>query len=546
MNWRVYFLLASVAAAQQTIPQPDSVGLVEGHVIHAATGEAIRKAHVILEGSAIEHDSELVATSDEAGHFRFANVSPGVYRLMADKTGLLSGGYGQVKAEDAQTLLKVSAGERVEDVTLRLFPAGTINGRILDGDGDPAAGYEVVLWTRHRHRRNTPNSPADQTTTNQSGEYRFDGLMPGAYYVSAGKESSGLAVREIPVDAAGRITKVHQLRTFHPAAISLSDAQSIRIESGQEQPGVDIQIQRGPLLSVKGRIAGTLSYSSKYEVSATVEEGMGWTSEGGEILPNGDFVFDELPPGKHRLILLDHSMSGPEEIGATEVNLVDQDVTGIVITPFRPAQVRVRVTMEGEDKLLTTGSVSLNPDHWDGHSWNSLSQYPPQNGTYLIDAVPPDKYQVWFNGAPGCYLKSVQSGGRLLNAEAIDVTEGANLDLLMTFSKKVASVSGDVEASESQASHPMRVLLISEDTASEWNKISLGELDQSLHFSIEHMRPGKYIAFAAQEDDFDLWDNADFVKLLQSEGTEVELHESQHANLHLKLITKGVTDHIRQ
>lgn len=58
--------------------------------------------------------------------------------------------------------------------------------------------------------------------------------------------------------------------------------------------------------------------------------------------------------------------------------------------------------------------------------------------------------------------------------------------------------------------------------------------------------PGKYLAFATQESDFDLWDDADFVQLLEPEASALELHENEHASLRLKLIPKDVTTRLRQ
>ena len=58
------------------------------------------------------------------------------------------------------------------------------------------------------------------------------------------------------------------------------------------------------------------------------------------------------------------------------------------------------------------------------------------------------------------------------------------------------------------------------------------------------MPPRPYEAFAS-EDDLDLWDNTEFIKLLQSKGNHLELQEKQQANLHLKLIPKEETDRVR-
>jgi Carboxypeptidase regulatory-like domain len=540
-------LLSTVAFAQQTTVDADQIAALEGTVVDAITKEPVRKARVTLALSARERDFDLVATTDEAGHFRFAEVKPGTYTLIAAKGQFINGSYGETKLGGAPTLLKLSAGDRLKDLTLRLFPAGAISGRVLDTDGEPVPGEDVVLWSAHGRRGHSIYSTGDETTTNQNGEYQFQSLMPDNYYLRAGRPSSGGGVREIPVDSDGKITKVHDFLTFYPAAPSRADAQSIRVQSGQEQTGIDIHVQRGSLLTVKGRIAGAIDSISNLHVSASTDESLDWTSETAKVLPDGEFLI-ELPPGRHRLTLTQQSTNGAKEIGATEANLTDHDLSGIVITRFQPAQVRVRVVIEGEeDHPITTGSVSLIPaESNEKATRNSFSQFQPQNYTFLIDGVSPGKYHIWFNNAHGCYLKSIQSGNRTLDSDLVDVTEGANLNLLITYSKKVATVSGEVEVSADQADAPISVAFILEDyNGPQWN-VHLAQLDQSHHFSLEELRPGRYLAFASQEEDAELWDNSDFVKLLETEGTQVELHESENATVHLKLIPKDVTTRIRQ
>ena len=48
-------------------------------------------------------------------------------------------------------------------------------------------------------------------------------------------------------------------------------------------------------------------------------------------------------------MLNETAASGPRLVGQTEVNLTDEDLTGIVIIPFKPAEVRVRVVIKGEE-----------------------------------------------------------------------------------------------------------------------------------------------------------------------------------------------------
>jgi len=135
----------------------------------------------------------------------------------------------------------------------------------------------------------------------------------------------------------------------------------------------------------------------------------------------------------------------------------------------------------------------------------------------------------------------------MLNPQSIDVSEGAVVDLLMTFSRNVASVGGDVEVKPDQSKRSVHVLLLSvEERYSLQPGLLWPLVDQTFRFSKAEMRPGKYLAFAVEDDDQALWESADFVSLLEPQGTEVTLHEKEHSNVHLKLIPKDETDAIRK
>ena len=544
-QWFVYALLASTLLAQQTGPDRTQLAVLSGAVVHAITKEPVRKAHVTLESAEEKHDAALVATTDEAGRFRFAAVNAGRYTVTAQKNGYLGSAYGSLKPEGDGSILKVVDGDRLENLTINLYPAAIISGQVFDADGDPLPGSEVILWERRGAGAKT--SRVQETRAQASGEYRFGDLTPGTYYVSAGVGGWGESARRINVDASGNVTKVQDQRTFHPAALSIADAMSVRLESGQEQSGIDIRVQRSATLAVKGHIAGIIGSSTKYILSASIDIGLGSTGEEGEIAPNGDFVFPALPRGKHLLTLLDQGSSGLRVIGQSELELTDQDVSGVVISPYRPAEVRVRVYKEGERQPVTAGSVFLRPTQQPYDATNGLLQYQPQNGIYTIDSVPPGKYQIGFTNAGECYLKSVEAGQQTLDPRAIELADGAVLDLTMTFSPNVAMLDGDVEATHGHLPNSVNIILLT-NALSDSPDTAGGSplLDQSLHFSVDHLRPGTYMAFAAQEGDWDLWQDPAFVRHLLPLGVKVELHEKEHAHVHLKLITKEETEAARR
>jgi hypothetical protein len=125
----------------------------------------------------------------------------------------------------------------------------------------------------------------------------------------------------------------------------------------------------------------------------------------------------------------------------------------------------------------------------------------------------------------------------------VDVAEASNLDVLLTFSKNVAAVRGEVEISQDQVAHSTHVVLVAEDPSLHLNKIFYASPDQFFHFAEENIPPGRYNAFAT-EDDLDLWDNTEFIKLLQPKAAHVELQEKQQAVLLLKLVSKEETDRV--
>lgn len=328
--------------------------------MNGATKKPLRKAHVTLELAEGQHESSLVATTDELGQFRFADVQAGRYRLTASKSGFLDGTYGSKEPEGSGSLLKVDEGERLQNLTLGLFPGGVIAGQVLDADGDPLGNHSVAMWTKpdkHGHGFNESDS-----TTDHNGQYRFDGLEPGSYYVRANAGTWDWNVHAVPVDSNGKATKVRDMNTYYPSALSVADPQAVTVASGQEQTAIDIRIQRGTPLSVKGRIAGASGPISRYRLRANLDDGRGWASQPGRILPNGDFLFSEMPPGRYWLTLIESGPDGSHTAGAAEVTLASEDVTDVVITAFKSAQVRVKVVVEGEeDKPLTSGMVLLTP-----------------------------------------------------------------------------------------------------------------------------------------------------------------------------------------
>lgn len=99
-------LLAATALAQQPLPPAteEATGSIEGTVLDAVTGEAIRRAEVILGGTLTQGapQADLRAGTDASGHFAFRALPAGTYWLNAQHANY---GYGSPSAAPARIAL---------------------------------------------------------------------------------------------------------------------------------------------------------------------------------------------------------------------------------------------------------------------------------------------------------------------------------------------------------------------------------------------------------------------------------------------------------
>ena len=78
----------------------------------------------------------------------------GSYNIVAVANGFVRHQYGQRSVNGQGTPFVLAANQNMKDMALRLTPAGTVSGRILDENGQPALGIPVQILRAciQRHR----------------------------------------------------------------------------------------------------------------------------------------------------------------------------------------------------------------------------------------------------------------------------------------------------------------------------------------------------------------------------------------------------------
>lgn len=139
--------------------------------------------------------------TDDNGRFVMPVLPAGRYLVTASKPPYVDTVYGARLPGRPGTAIMLKDGERRTDLTIKMLPGGAITGVITDEYGKPAAGVGVDLLRPERRGGIPMLSSAmsmlsamllPRQITDDRGVYRFSGIPPGEYVVSA-----------IPMDPAG-------------------------------------------------------------------------------------------------------------------------------------------------------------------------------------------------------------------------------------------------------------------------------------------------------------------------------------------------------
>ena len=336
-------------------PRTGSAALSGVVVTDENTPQPIRRAQVTVTNA----DASLMRTTftSDAGRFSIIGLPAGRYTLAATKPAYLRSAYGAKRHDRPGTPITLAEGFQMTDITLRMARGGVLSGTITDENGQPAFGVGVrVMQLRVQGGERTfvpvatSGNPMGETTDDR-GNYRFFGLPPGEYAITATPRLVTGEVRAMTDSEIRAVMQALQQRTaqqqaaqtqmagtgitatppmapppppldedivtvgyanvYYPGTTVAASASTVAVAAGEERSGVDFSLQLVRTAKIEGVVsvpAGIRPQAVQLMLAPTASGGsMGASLEMFTINraapgPDGKFSFTAVPPGEYTII----------------------------------------------------------------------------------------------------------------------------------------------------------------------------------------------------------------------------------------------------
>jgi hypothetical protein len=213
-----------VIAAAITLMARAQSPAITGRVVADESGDPIPNARVTLSTAAL---GTPVVLTDGDGRFALT-APPGRQSIVASKSG-------RARSEGISAIV----GQPIE---IRLHRSAVISGRVVDAFGDPVAMARVSAQLPS----NTPTNPTRVASaeTDDRGEYRLAGLPAGTFVVAV--VTLGPPRPPEPIGNGSFISRGPTPQTtYYPGVSAANEAQAVRLQFGDERPGIDFVVPAG-------------------------------------------------------------------------------------------------------------------------------------------------------------------------------------------------------------------------------------------------------------------------------------------------------------
>jgi hypothetical protein len=538
------------AAGRGNAPEPAGTAIIRGRVTAADAGIPLGRAQVRVSGGSASGVREpKVAVTDDQGRYELTGLPAGRLTVNAQRTGYVALAYGQRRPREAGRPIDIGVGQTIDRVDFSLPRAGSIVARIVDDLGEPLAGAAVdaMIFRYANGRRTMGPAGVAGGQTNDLGEARITGLMPGAYYVTVTPESS----RPILLDTndSGR----RYVTTFFPGTSSEAEAQPVKVSVGQDTTAT-FAITAVRTVTVSGvvrRADGTSP--TGLTAGLNQDSALRPTFRASPIQADGSFLISDVAPGEYTIVVRPNSnamllngvpLSDAPDYGRLPITVRDGDLSGLVVNMTRTMTLRGKVSFDtgtppanlSPDALTVAVNLTVVPAISAGRptmhdDWTFEIANVAAIGTLRLRPTP---------GQAGWFTKAVIIDGKDVTDRTMEfLSEGELKDIEVVVTQKRSGVSGGIVDARNALITDAFAVVFPEDPdlwTGQSRFISTARPDQAGRFVVTGLPPGRYFAAAVESLEAGEERDPQLLERLARTAVRVTLAENETRDVNLRLV----------
>jgi hypothetical protein len=600
-------ILASAHIHAQRLPRParPADGLIVGRVVDAS-GRAVPGAVVSLvrmmpDERRAPAPRTTAATADRIltgadGFFVFRDLPLAAFTLTAARPGYADGAFGRRRPGGPSQALPLTDWEPRREVVIQLWKHGAISGTVTDEIGEPLIRVLIQSFARTEVNGVRRFVPSARATTDDRGVYRMSNLLPGEYVIAATSRQIAIPLplaqesrdrgAPPPTDAALSVTPVPGTASglqlgdsvyhlpldgatppppqddrlwiyppaFHPDASSAGDAATVKLRSGEERDGIDLQLRPARTVRVSGVLAGPADMIGLRRLRLMPVEGD--VFDAGEPVTSTDargaFLFPAVPAGEYSLKTTTRSTTWrgvPERAlhwADVPVTVGRDDISELSVT-LRPGLI-VSGSLVFEGTSPKPGGGSLQRTHIVVEraggglpgSDATVSASVDDVGQFSTAGIAAGAYFVRVTDSPpGWMFKEATYNGRDLSEYAVDVRDDL-AGIALVFTDRWTGLRGIVTSPSGQTDAAALVLLFPADP-SRWRTDAPGarrmrsaRVRATGEFSFTSIPPGEYYLAAIADQDGSDWQDPAVLEAVSRSATRLTINDGDQKTVTLR------------
>jgi hypothetical protein len=437
------------------------------------------------------------AITDSDGNYRINNLPPGTYYVIPMSPLFVLTDSNPVNQMGTPLLL--SEGENVDDINFAMERGCVITGRVTEPDGRPVIEQRVSVVPADQPNPRPFYAARIMFQTDDRGVYRMFGLRAGRYKVAVGQTDDGFI-------GGSSGSRTGYQTAFYANATSADQAKIVELAEGDQATKIDIVVSRTlPGFAVNGMIVNG-------ETNALVNNayvGLQRKNDGrnssfpitGVSNQKGEFRLENVPPGTYSVFLsgqLDTDMRAEP----LEVQVVDQEVAGLVVRTSRVATVSGTAVIEGtNDPAAMARLRQLRIYAWVQTAGNSGGARPSlisADGSFRLTGLPAgmanfETSTLDYSQQTGLLMLRIERDGVVVPRGEFEIKAGEQISgVRIVFSYGSGSVRGTVSFENGPPAPGLRFFARLAKPGDNEAHFQQREVDTRGRFLIEGVSPGTY------------------------------------------------------